>query len=306
MIYRLFLGLIFLLSLNNVGAQSIPNVVVSIKPIHSIVSALMEGVSRPQLLLESSDSAHTFHLKPSQLNLLSNADLVITIGDGFETGLKKTLGNIKVGSHLIVSEIDDLYLYDFRNVDINEINEDEKDEHTDHDERTDHDLHLWLEIDNMQKTAQYINEQLIKIDPNNSNTYETNLVKIHSRLNKLKLELQQELAPFSSERYAIFSDTLQYFEKSFHFQKPVIITPYHGARLSIHRTLEARKKMKDLKIKCLLYGPENTSKKANVLSEGLPIKSFRIDILGAKLNAGSDQYFNLMKGLSSQLVKCLE
>ena len=306
MIYRLFLGLIFLLSLNNVGAQSTPNVVVSIKPIHSIVSALMEGVSRPQLLLESSDSAHTFHLKPSQLNLLSNADLVITIGDGFETGLKKTLGNIKDGSRVIVSEINNLHLYDFRNVDINEMNNDEKDEHTDHDEHTDLDLHLWLDIFNMQKTAQYISEQLIKIDPINKNTYEINLVKIHSRLNKLKSELQQQLAPFSSENFAIYSDTLQYFEKSFHLQKPVIITPYHGARLSIHRTLEARKKMKDLKIKCLLYGPENTSKKINVLSEGLPIKALRIDILGAKLNAGSDQYFNLMKGLSSQLVKCLE
>ena len=300
MIYRLLLGLTFLLSFNNVGAQSTPNVVVSIKPIHSIVSALMEGVSRPQLLLESSDSAHTFHLKPSQLNLLSNADLVITIGDGFETGLKKTLRNIKVGSHIIVSEIDDLHLYHFRNPDTNEMNKDEKDEHTDND------LHLWLDIDNMQKTAQYINEQLIKIDPNNRITYETNLVKIHSRLNKLKSELQQQIAPFRSERFAIFSDTLQYFEKSFQLQKPVIITPYHGARLSIHRTLEARKKMKDLKIKCLLYGPENTSKKVNVLSEGLPIKALRIDILGAKLNAGSDQYFNLMKGLSSQLVECLE
>ena len=300
MIYRLLLGLTFLLSFNNVGAQSTPNVVVSIKPIHSIVSGLMKGVSRPQLLLESSDSAHTFHLKPSQLNLLSNADLVITIGDGFETGLKKTLRNIKVGSHIIVSEIDGLHLFYFRNPDTNEMDKNEEHEHADND------LHLWLDIDNMQKTAQYINEQLIKIDPNNSNTYETNLVKIHSRLNKLKSELQQQLAPFRSERYAIFSDTLQYFEKSFHFQKPVIITPYHGARLSIHRTLEARNKMKDLKIKCLLYGPENTSKKVNVLSEGLPIKALRIDILGAKLNAGSDQYFNLMKGLSSQLVECLE
>jgi len=300
MIYRLLLGLTFLLSLNNVGAQSTPNVVVSIKPIHSIVTALMEGVSRPQLLLESSDSAHTFHLKPSQLNLLSNADLVITIGDGFETGLKKTLRNIKVGSHIVVSEIDGLHLYDFRNVDINEMNKDEKDEHTDHD------LHLWLDIVNMQKTAQYISEQLIKIDSNNSNTYENNLVKIHSRLNKLKSKLQQQLATLSSEHYAIYADTLQYFEKSFQLQKPVIITPYHGARLSIHRTLEARKKMKDLKIKCLLYGPESTSKKVNVLSEGLPIKAFRIDILGAKLNSGSDQYFNLMKGLSSQLVECLE
>ena len=300
MIYRLLLSLTFLLSLNNVGAQSTPNVVVSIKPIHSIVSALMEGVSRPQLLLESSDSAHTFHLKPSQLNLLSNADLVITIGDGFETGLKKTLRNIKVGSHIIVSEINGLHLFYFRNPDTNEMDKNEVHEHADND------LHLWLDIDNMQKTAQYINEQLIKIDPNNSNTYEANLVKIHSRLNKLKSELQQQLAPFRSERYAIFSDTLQYFEKSFQFQKPVIITPYHGARLSIHRTLEARKKMKDLKIKCLLYGPESTSKKVNVLSEGLPIKALRIDILGAKLNAGSDQYFNLMKGLSSQLVECLE
>jgi len=300
MIYRLLLGLTFLLSFNNVGAQSTPNVVVSIKPIHSIVSALMEGVSRPQLLLESSDSAHTFHLKPSQLSLLSNADLVITIGDSFETGLKKTLRNIKVGSHLIVSEIDGLHLFYFRNPDTNEMDKCEKDEHADND------LHLWLDIDNMQKTAQYISEQLIKIDPNNSNTYEANLIKIQSKLNKLQSELQQQLAPFRSENFAIFADTLQYFEKNFHFKKPVIVTPYHGARLSIHRTLEARKKMKDLKIKCLFYGPENTSKKVNVLSEGLPIKALRIDILGAKLDTGSDQYFNLMKELSSQLVKCLE
>ena len=299
MIYRLFLGLTFLLFLNNVGAQSTPNIVVSIKPIHSITSALMEGVSRPKLLLESNDSAHTFHLKPSQLNLLSNADLVITIGDSFETGLNKTLGNIKDGSRVIVSEINDIRLYDFRNVDINEMN---KDEHTDHDE---YDLHLWLDIDNMIKTAQYISEKLIEIDPENINTYKTNLNKNHSRLNKLKSELREQLTPFRPERFAIFSDTLQYFEKSFQLQKPVIVTPYHGARLSIHRTLEARNKMKDLKIKCLLYGPENTSKKVDVLTEDLPIKAVSIDILGAKLNAGSDQYFNLMKGLSSQLVECL-
>ena len=305
MIYRLLLVLTFLLSLNNVGAQPTPNVVISIKPIHSIVSALMEDVSMPQLLLESSDSAHTFHLKPSQLKILSSADLVISIGDGFETGLKKTFVNIKDGSRVIVSEIDGLHLYHFRNPDTSE-KIDEVTELLLLDEHTDHDLHLWLDIDNMQKTAQYISEQLIKIDPNNRNIYEANLKKIHSRLNKLKLELQQQLAPVRSENFAIFADTLQYFEKSFEFQKPIIITPYHGARLSIHRTLEARKKMKDLKIKCLLYGPENTSKKINVLSEGLPIKAVRIDILGAKLNAGSDQYFNLMRGLSSQLVKCLE
>ena len=102
MIFRLLLGLTLLLSLNNVGAKSTPNVVVSIKPIHSIVSALMEGVSKPQLLLESNDSAHTFHLKPSQLSLLSNADLVITIGDSFETASKKLLEISMINHELLL------------------------------------------------------------------------------------------------------------------------------------------------------------------------------------------------------------
>ena len=212
MIYRLLLGLTFLLSFNNVGAQSTPNVVVSIKPIHSIVSALMEGVSRPQLLLESSDSAHTFHLKPSQLNLLLNADLVITIGDSFETGLKKTLRNIKVGSHIIVSEINGLHLFYFRNPDTNEVDKNEEHEHAEND------LHLWLDIDNMQKIAQYINEQLIKIDPNNRITYEANLIKIQSKLNKLKSELQQQLAPFSLERFAIFQIRFSTLRRGFNFK----------------------------------------------------------------------------------------
>ena len=131
----------------------------------------MEGVSKPQLLLESRDSAHTFHLKPSQLSLLSNADLVITIGDSFETGLKKTLRNINDKSRVIMSEINDLNLYDFRNIDIDEMNKDEKDEHTDHEEHEEHeehtglDLHLWLDIVNMQKTAQYISETVNKNRP---------------------------------------------------------------------------------------------------------------------------------------------
>ena len=90
---RLLLGLIFIISININAAQHTPNIVVSIKPIHSIVSTLMNGVSKPQLLLKSNESAHTFHIKPSQLNLLSNVDLLITIGDSFESGLTKVIRN---------------------------------------------------------------------------------------------------------------------------------------------------------------------------------------------------------------------
>ena len=114
MIRCLLVGLIFFISISAVSAQPAPNVVVSIRPIHSIVSTLMNGVSKPQLLLKSNESAHTFHIKPSQLNLLSNADLLITIGDSFESGLSKVIRNIDQNYRLNLSEIKELQIYDFR------------------------------------------------------------------------------------------------------------------------------------------------------------------------------------------------
>ena len=129
---------------------------------------------------------------------------------------------------------------------------------------------------------------------------------IKAKLNQLNEALKLQLEPLKSTPFAVFADRLQYLEKKFEMQRPVIITPYHGARLSINRALKAKNNMKNLGVKCLIYGPENTSKQVAVLSEGLNINTQSVDILGVKLNPGPDQYFNLMQEISSQLVTCLE
>jgi zinc transport system substrate-binding protein len=294
MIRCLLVGLIFFISISAVSAQLAPNVVVSIRPIHSIVSALMDGVSEPKLLLDSNESAHTFHLKPSQLNMLSKADLVITIGDRFETGLSKGLRHIDEKSLLAVSEINDLRIYNSRNQDGISETEGHKD------------LHLWLDVDNVQIIAQHISERLIELDPGNTSNYKANFSELESKLNQLNEVLQLQLEPLKSASFAVFADRLQYLEKKFEMQKPVIITPYHGSRLSINKALKAKNSMKNLGVKCLIYGPENTSKQVAVLSEGLNINTHSVDIIGVKLNTGSEQYFHLMKEISSQLATCLE
>jgi zinc transport system substrate-binding protein len=297
MIRCLLVGLIFFISINTVSAQPATNVVVSIRPIHSIVSALMEGVSEPRLLLDSNESAHTFHLKPSQLKLLSNADLLITIGDSFESGLSKVIRNIDQNYRLNLSEIKELQIYDFR--DHNEIEHDEHDEH-------DEDLHLWLDVGNVQIIAEKIKQKLIEINPSNKEQYNTNYLELKSKLNQLEEKIQFQLEPIKSTPFAIYADILQYFEKNFDLNKPVIIAPYHGARLSINRVIKAKNKMKNQKTRCLIYGSENTSKQINVLTEGLDIKAHSVDILGVKLEPGSEQYFDLMKEISNQLASCLE
>ena len=297
--YRLLLSFILLLTIKSVGAQSTLDVVVSIKPIHSITTMLMDGIAMPKLLLNSSNSAHTFHLKPSQIKMLSNADLVITISDDFEIGLRKALKNINKASHLSIINLDQLKIHNSRGEEIYGLNEE-------HEEHNKFDLHLWLDVNNMQLIAKHISTLLIELDPVNASRYSENFLKLHSELKKLNIELQQQLAPFSSTQYAIFADILQYFEDSLQLSKPVIISPFHGARLSIKRTLKAKKIIKDLNIKCLLYDSEIKAKQVQVLSEGLNIKVYKIDILGNEFAPGQWLYFNLMKKTSSQLSLCLK
>ena len=73
---RYFKSLLFastLLSASALSAQADVNVVASVKPIHSLVSAVMEGVGAPQLIIEGAGSPHTYALKPSQAKDLQNA-----------------------------------------------------------------------------------------------------------------------------------------------------------------------------------------------------------------------------------------
>ena len=72
------------------SAEAEPKVVVSIKPIHSLVSYVMDGVGRPSLLVDGSASPHTFQLKPSHATMLQEADVVFWIGEDLESFLRNT------------------------------------------------------------------------------------------------------------------------------------------------------------------------------------------------------------------------
>ena len=73
------------------AAQAEVNVVVSIKPVHALVAAIMDGAGTPDLIIEGTGSPHNYALKPSQAQLLQNADLVFWIGHDFEQFLENPL-----------------------------------------------------------------------------------------------------------------------------------------------------------------------------------------------------------------------
>src|SRR5687768_5831032 len=68
-----------------------PRVVVSVKPLHSLVASVMQGVAVPDLLLPGAASAHSYSMRPSDARLLEQAQIVFWIGEGMETFLAKVL-----------------------------------------------------------------------------------------------------------------------------------------------------------------------------------------------------------------------
>ncbi|MDA7770254.1 zinc ABC transporter substrate-binding protein [Candidatus Pelagibacter sp.] len=116
-------------------------VVTSIKPIHSLASYLMDGVGKPDLIVDGFNSPHGFSMKPSHAKMLQNADLIFWIGEDLESFLEKPLNSIaKKAEKIELIEIKGLNVLKFRERNI--FDEHDHDDHTkkedDHDDHDDH------------------------------------------------------------------------------------------------------------------------------------------------------------------------
>ncbi len=72
-------------------ASAAPKVVVSIKPLHSLVSGVMKGVGEPHLLIKGAASPHTFSLKPSDARELERARVIFWVGELLAPSLERPL-----------------------------------------------------------------------------------------------------------------------------------------------------------------------------------------------------------------------
>ena len=68
-----------------------PEVVVTIKPVHSLVAAVMDEVAEPTLLVKGAASPHSYSLRPSDAKALNQARLVFWVGEGLESFLIEPL-----------------------------------------------------------------------------------------------------------------------------------------------------------------------------------------------------------------------
>ncbi len=179
------------------AAQAAPNVVVSIKPIHSLVATVMQGVAQPTLLVKGGASPHTYAMRPSDATALAEADVVFWVGADLETFLGHPLETLGADAR-VVSLLDapGLVTYDYRAGGAFEPHEHEHEEgEAAHHAEGEIDPHVWLDPANAAVILDAVARTLGELDPGNAARYADNAAAGKQRLSDLGEEISAELAP---------------------------------------------------------------------------------------------------------------
>ena len=310
-------------------------VVTSIKPIHSLASYLMDGIGKPELIVDGYGSPHGFSMKPSHAKMLQNADLIFWVGEDLENFLEKPLKSIaKKAEKIELIEIKGLNVLKFRERNIfDEHDHDDhdhddhgkKEEHDDHDDHGDHgkkeehddhddhdgheghahgefDPHIWLDTMNAKAMLNEMAEHLIENDPKNEAKYKSNLDKALKDIDKLTIEVMTELN--NSVSSIVFHDAYQYFEKRFNVNILGAFTVNTDVMPGAEQLAEIREIIEHDKVACVFSEPQFNPDIINAVAKDMKIKTGVLDPLGATLDSGKDLYFKLIRNMSASFKGC--
>ena len=317
--FGLIISIISLLSFASYSNAE-TKVVTSIKPLHSLVSYVMDGVGTPDILVDGSSSPHTFQLKPSHATMLQEADIVFWIGEDLESFLETPLESIAANSrHITLMESDEIELLKFREKNIfgghddHDDHGDEHDEHADehgdeHDDHHDghahgeHDIHFWLDPEIAKTIVKIVTRELSEIDPSNASTYESNSTKAINEIDQLISDTKSKIN--SNASYVVFHDAYQYFEKRFGVEVVGALTVNPEVLPGAKQLSEIREVIEHENINCLFSEPQFNPSIAETIAQDTGVKAAVIDPLGAELNPGKDLYFDLIGNIASSFESC--
>ncbi len=315
-------------------------VVASIKPVHSIVSAVMAGVGKPHLLMRDALSHHGFSLRPSDAAALQKARVVFLIDETIEVGLAAAIRAVAPDAQVVelstaregrvrrrfreggAFEADPHHLHDDHG------HGDSHGHSRGHGEGRSHggshghagdhkyityeeegtgpfDLHIWLDPVNAEGMVHLIADTLSAAYPANFEKHEKNARDFIQRLRKLAKEIAADLAALEGRPFIVFHDGYQYFEKRFGLTAAgsAVVNPERSP--GIRRIREIRQKIRELDVVCVISEPAFDGRLVNTVIEGTSARAGSVDSMGVLIDAGPELYFTLLRKMASDFKDCL-
>jgi len=306
---KILLSFSFLISYSSLNAEV--KVVTTIKPIHSLVAGVMDGLGSPSLIVDGSNSPHNFSLKPSHAKMIEDAEIIFWAGEDLETFMIKPLESIANNATKVsFMDLDSIIKLKFKEENILEVEgyDDDHDKHDDHDDDHDKhahgefDVHIWLDPKNAIEMVNEVAKTLSLKDPNNKNAYYSNAEKLNHSLNKLIEKIN--LSINTNARFIVFHDAYQYFEKRFNVSSAGALILNEEALPSAKRVSEIHKIIKKQNINCIISEPQFNPNIIKSIAQDSSILMRSFDPLGSSFDTNKNLYFEMILSLSNSLKNC--
>ena len=294
--------------------------VATIAPLHSLAASLLKGIAEPKLLIRSAQSPHDYRMRPSEIRLLADADIIIGVDRSFETGLKRQILRVRDRVKILwFLDMPTVRRYRFRGTGIwsrrpeMAPSADKGGAGTEPAGRSRaaphrHDLddpHLWLDPGNAIAFIRELSKLMIERDKAHTEMIRANEKRLEARLRALDEELKARLKPVADKPFLVYHDAFQYFEKRYGLQAMGAVTADAHIQPGARHLVSLRNIFKSGRVTCLFTEPQFRPRLAARLISGTGGRLGTLDPLGAAIQPGPDQYFTLMRNLASGLVDCL-
>ena len=300
---RAVLSIFILLPFSALAAP--PKVVTSIAPVHSLASMIMQGVGEPHLLIRGSASPHSYSLRPSDAQILDDADLVFWIGNSLETTLATPLQNLAANASIITLS---------RNPALQTLTGEQPDKLSDgpislsanqyeHDAI---DMHIWLDPANAKLMINEIATELAKTDPDNAKTYMENAAAARKAINDLKNEIENMLSPIKEEKFIFLHDAYRYFEQAFAITPAATMTNSPEKLPGARKIREITDMIRQQDIGCIFSEPQFSPRLVETIVKATGVGSGEMDPLGATIVPGPMLYPDLLRTMATAMRDCLE
>lgn len=278
-------------------------VLASVRPLGFIAAAIADGVMPTEVLLPDGASPHDFALRPSDIQRMRTADLVVWVGPEMEAFMTKSVAQLPPNRQVEIAALPAVKPMLIKGSDDDEHDHDHDDADHHHGE---YNMHVWLSPEIARETAIVIHNKLVQLVPQKKQQLDANLSHFEESLTKADKNLGSILQPVQGKGYFVFHDAYGYFEKHFglsplgHFTINPEIQP--GAqRLHLIRT-----QLVEQKATCVFAEPQFRPAVITAVAQGTKVRMGTLDPLGSGIELGADSYVNFLSQLTNQYLSCLK
>lgn len=281
-----------------------PLIITTIKPLAIIAQSAVGDQAQVEHLQSAVQSAHEVSLPVSALQKIDQADLIIWIGEMFESRVAKPMALLPENKLITVMQLSLIAPEDAGN-------EQEVGDHDGHDHNHGESAHSALSAQSVSSAHSALTaDPHVWLNPQNANLI---AAEIQQRLNLPLKEiisaeqiagLTAELAPLSDKQFLVHHDALDHFTSTFNLQSGLSIRDANGASQGVRSQYRLRQEAIASAASCIFIEPQYADRDAQVIAQELSLPVALIDLQGLDQALVGDAYASFMQTLAMQFKSC--